>query len=129
MASGKKYVLFGGMRRPLRATAKTSSTRVARSRNAASASAAVHGRNRLRDRLRVPDPVEPVAIDELDVELALCPTQEPDAPAPIRDDARPRPWLVREESERFVRRFRLRRHRRGSASSGRPENVRCVGNT
>ena len=51
--------------------AKTSSTRVARSRNAASASAAIHGRDCLRCRLRVRDPVQSEAIDELDVELAL----------------------------------------------------------
>ena len=63
------------MRSPRRATAKTSSTLGGRRRKATSAAPVVDERGGILRARRVANAVEPVAIDELDVELALHATR------------------------------------------------------
>ena len=126
---GKKYVLFCGMRSPRRATANTSSTRGSRRRNATSAAPPSTGRHRLVEARRVRDAVEPVAVDELGVELALLAAHELDATPAIRDrrgDARAAPSRARGAPRRGRRQLSPSRR---LARSGRPANTRCVGKT
>ena len=110
---GKKYVLFGGMGSPRRATAKTSSTRGRRRMNAASAAPLSTSARASSSARRVADSVEAVAVDELDVELALAPWTMPTEPAPIPDRRRALVRLVLEPRERLL-------EARGTRSSSAP---------
>ncbi len=70
-AWGRSTCSSGACARPRRATEKTSSTRGARSEERDVRSALSTESDGLVRAWRVPDPVEPVAVDELDVELSV----------------------------------------------------------
>ena len=89
MSLGKKYVVFCGITSPRRARSKTSSMRVARSRNAPSNSPASTRATRLAEIGGVAEPlVTDEAIDELDVELTRATDDGERGTLPIADRVR-----------------------------------------